>query len=148
MPASRALRRLLQVRHLEEEQARLSLENALSALHQHEKALTATEERRRLGRRLVASSARSGDLLDRITGLEESRSAACALEFLAHAVELARTQAKASRESFLSVRIERRQAETLIQEASQKESIVAARRAQMELDEWHRSRPRNRKDID
>lgn len=146
MAISRALRRLLQVRHLEEEQARLSLESVLSELHQLEKALTTTEQRDRLGRKLFAGSAQSGDLVDRMAGLKESSAAARAAEFLSGAVETATTRSAESREEFLSARIERRQAETLIQEAEEQEAAGAAHRAQQDLDEWHRSRSGSRAD--
>ena len=144
MAISRALLRLLHVLHLEEEQARLALENILAELHHLEKALMSTEERKQLGRTMVAESAQSGDLLDRIAGLEESRLAASAAEFLTQAVDTVHAHVVESREEFLSVRIEHRQVETLIQEAEEQEELVSAHRAQQELDEWHRTRARDK----
>ena len=75
MAASRALRRLLRIRDIEEEQSRLALESALSQLNRLEHALAATAERDRRGRRLVDASARTGELPDRLAGLEETRAA-------------------------------------------------------------------------
>ncbi len=57
MAVSRALRRLLRIRELEEEQSRLALESALGELNRLKHALTATAERDRRGRRLVEASA-------------------------------------------------------------------------------------------
>jgi len=70
---SRALRRLLRIRDLEEEQARLALEAALVERHRLDQALHAASARERGGRELVAASARSGELPDRLAGLEETR---------------------------------------------------------------------------
>jgi hypothetical protein len=44
------------------------------------------------------------------------------------------------REEFLNKRIERRQAETLIEEAKKREAVDQARRSQQSLDDWHRVR--------
>jgi len=59
---SRALRRLLRIREIEEEQCKLALESALGELHRLEHALTATSALDRRGRRLVEASAHSGEL--------------------------------------------------------------------------------------
>ena len=83
MAVSLALRRLLRIRNLQEEQSRLALESALGELHRLEHALTAAIERGRRGRSLVQSSIQTGQLMDRLAGFEESRSAslhAAALE--------------------------------------------------------------------
>jgi hypothetical protein len=58
MAVSRALRRLLRIRELEEEQGRLALESALGELHRLENALMATFERKHRGRSLVLSTAK------------------------------------------------------------------------------------------
>ena len=75
MPVSRSLRRLLHIRNLEEEQGRLVLESALSDLRRLENALEKTVVRARSGRRLVGTSAHSGELEDRQAGIEETRAA-------------------------------------------------------------------------
>ena len=68
MAVSRALRRLLRVLEIEEEQSRLALESAVGELGILEHSLTATRTRERSGRRLVISSAQSGELPDRGRG--------------------------------------------------------------------------------
>ena len=75
MAVSRALRRLLRIRDLQEEQSRLVLESALGELHRLENAMTATFVRDRQGRSLVQASARTGELPDRLAGLDETRAA-------------------------------------------------------------------------
>jgi hypothetical protein len=83
MAVSRGLRRLLRIRDLEEEQCRLALESAMGTLHRLQHALEATVERGRRGRRLIEASVHSGELTDRLAGLEEIRSAgATALRWL------------------------------------------------------------------
>ena len=69
MAVSRALRRLLRVRNLEEGQCRLALDSALGELSRLEQALEAAAERGSQGRRLVEASAVSGELADRLAGL-------------------------------------------------------------------------------
>lgn len=140
MAASRALRRLLRIRDLEEEQSRLALESALGELSRSEQALAATLERGRQGRRLVEASVRSGQFLDRLAGLEETRSAlrhAAALEGRINAME---EDVAALRLEFLGKRVKRRQAETLIQETEAREAVAAGRRAQQALDDRYGSR--------
>jgi len=61
MAVSRALRRLLRIRDLQEEQSRLVLESALGELHRLENAMTATFVRDRQGRSLVQASARTAN---------------------------------------------------------------------------------------
>src|ERR1039458_373198 len=75
MAVSRALRRLLRIRSLEEEQRRLALESAIGELNRLEHALAATAQQDRRGRRLVEVSARSGELPDRLAGPEETGAA-------------------------------------------------------------------------
>ncbi|MGD0387288.1 MAG: hypothetical protein ABSB73_14290, partial [Solirubrobacteraceae bacterium] len=75
MAASRAMRRLMQVRALEEELRQAALESAVGDLRRMELALVASEERERNGRQQVTASVRTGELVDRIAGLEETRAA-------------------------------------------------------------------------
>lgn len=140
MPVSRALRRLLQVRELEEEQSRLALESAVAQLNRLNGALAATNQRERRGRQLIAGSAQSGELPDRLAGLEEMRSAARVAEVLADRIADAETSVTERRQSFLSTRVQRRQAESLIEQTESRDAVDAARRAQQALDDWHRSR--------
>jgi flagellar biosynthesis chaperone FliJ len=140
MAASRALRRLLRIRDIEEEQSRLALESALSQLNRLEHALAATAERDRRGRRLVDASARTGELPDRLAGLEETRAAGRHAAALAPRIGDAELGVAARRREFLLKRVERRQAETLIQEAEARDAVEAGRREQQALDDWFRNR--------
>jgi hypothetical protein len=117
MAVSPALRRLLRIRELNEEQHRLALEAALNELNRLEQALATTAKRDTRGLRLIASSARSGELADRLAGLEETRVAARHAASLAPRIADSRDDIDGLREQLLAVRVERRQAETLVDEA-------------------------------
>jgi flagellar biosynthesis chaperone FliJ len=140
MAVSRALSRLLRIRELEEEQSRLVLELALSELNRLENALRATVERERRGRSLVGASARTNQLPDRLAGLEETRSSVRHAAALGPRIEATGDDVAALRREFLGKRIERRQAETLIQETEAEDAIAAGRRGQQALDDWYGSR--------
>lgn len=140
MPVSRALFRLLRIRELEEEQSQHALESAMGELIQLEKALAATVERERRGRRLVSASVLTGELPDRLAGLEEARVALRHAAALSDRVESVEGDVEALRRSFLVRRVERRQAETLIRETQARDAVEAHRRDQRMLDEWHGSR--------
>jgi flagellar export protein FliJ len=140
MAVSRALRRLLRIRDLEEEQARLALDSAVGGLNRLEQALAATAERDRGGRRLVQASARNGELPDRLAGLEETRAADRLVQVLIPRIAAAGQQVTALREEYLAARVERRQAETLIEEAEARDALDADRRSQQGLDDWFRNR--------
>jgi hypothetical protein len=140
MAVSRALRRLLRIRGLQEEQSRLALESALGELHSLENAVAATFERGRRGRRLVDASARSGQLTDRLAGLEETRSASRHAEALEPRIDAMGEEVRELREEFLTRRVERRQAEILIQETEAREAVEDGRRGQQTLDNWYSSR--------
>ncbi len=140
MAVSRALRRLLRIRELEEEQNRLALETASGELNRLERALTATYQRERQGRRLVEASARSNQLMDRLAGLEETRSAALHALALGPRIDAKQEEVAARQREFLAKRVERRQAETLIEETEAREAIEADRRGQQSLDDWYSSK--------
>jgi hypothetical protein len=140
MAVSRALRRLLRIRELEEEQNRLALESASGELNRLERALAAAFERERQGRRLVEASARSNQLMDRFAGLEETRSAGLHAIALGPRIDAKQEDVTARRQEFLAKRVERRQAETLIEETEAREAIESDRRGQQSLDDWYSSR--------
>ena len=140
MAVSRALRRLLRIRELEEEQNRLALGSASGELNRLEGALTATFERERQGRRLVEASAHSNQMMDRFAGLEEARSASLHAIALGPRIDAKQEEVTARRQEFLAKRVERRQAETLIEETEAREAIEAGRRGQQSLDDWFNSR--------
>jgi hypothetical protein len=98
MAVSRALRRLLRIRELEEEQSRLALESAMGDLNQLRQAQTAIVERDRRGRRLVQSSVHSGEWPDRLAGLEETRVANRLAKAIAPRIEDAESDVASLRE--------------------------------------------------
>jgi hypothetical protein len=140
MAVSRALRHLLRVRDLEEGQRRLALESAMNEQRRLENALAATSERARRGRRLVATSANTGELPDRLAGLEETRAAVRHAAVLTPRIADAELDVAALRQEYLAKRIERRQAETVIRETEAKEAIESSRRGQRTLDDWYLNR--------
>jgi predicted GIY-YIG superfamily endonuclease len=149
MAVSRALRRLLRIRELEEEQRRLMLESSLGELLRLQGALTATFEREREGRSLVQDSARTNQLPDRLAGLEEARAADRTVFVLEPRIAVKEEEVTAHRQEYLLKRIERRQAETLIQESEAREAIQADRRGQQSLDDWYGARQyRDKADAD
>ena len=147
MAVSRALRRLLRIRDLEEEQSRLALEASLGDLHTLQHALAATTERDRRGRHLVQASALNGEIRDRTAGLEETRAADRFALVLGPRIADAEQDVISLREDYLEKRVERRQAETLIEEATARDTLDADRSSQQALDDWFGNR-RHGEDVD
>jgi hypothetical protein len=142
MAVSRAMRRLLQVLEIQEEKCRAAMESARAELKRLEQALTWSVERARGGRRLVAASAVTGEIADRIAGIEETHVAKRIAIALAPRIAESESAVNLRQREFLGKRVERRQAETLIEEAEALERIAAGRRAQRDLDDWFLSRRR------
>ena len=140
MAVSPALRRLLRVLELEEEQSHRALETAAGELRRLQKALAGVAERERSGRSMVAASARNGMLLDRLTGMEEMRLARRAQAALREGIAEMETAVASRRGEYLAKRVERRQAETLIREAEARDAAESGRRGQQRLDEWYLDR--------
>lgn len=140
MAVSRASRRLLRVRELKEEQSRLALESAMGELSRLKIALNAAGERARRGRQLISTAAETGELADRLAGLEEIRIAARQARVLSARIDFAERETEALRERHLGQRVERRQIETLIGETEKQDAVKAARHSQQSLDDWHGSR--------
>ncbi len=140
MQLSSPLRRLLRIRELEEEQKRLALEASLREVRRLRSALELTARRGKEGRLMLARSANSGTLTDRIAGLEEMRMAGRAGDALRVRLAEAEKQAVMLRESFIATRALRRQAETLVEERETRAEHEEERRRQQGLDDWHRSR--------
>ncbi len=136
MAISRAMRRLFRLLEIQEEQYRVALASALAELRRLEGAMAATAEQERGGWRLVTASASTGELEDRLAGLEETRAARRHAAALAPRITEAKLRAGARQREFLSKRIERRQAETLIRKTEAEGELEAGRRAQQGLDEW------------
>jgi len=140
MGVSRALRRLLHIRSLEEEQSRLAVESALVELRRLEHALNVSVEQDRRGRRRITLSARNGELPDRVAGVVEMRIANAQATALTPWIAQAEGQVSDLRDEFLLRRVERRQAQTLIDETEERDRVEAARRGQQALDDWYGSR--------
>jgi hypothetical protein len=143
MPVSLALRRLLRIRELEEEQRRLALESAAAQLNRMKSALAANLDRDRKGRALVAESARTGELPDRLAGVAETRLALRAEDVLTPRIATAELETAGLRQEYLAKRVERRQAETLIRETEARDEVEGGRRAQQALDDWFGNRTRH-----
>jgi len=132
----RGLRRLLEVRELEEELKKAALEEALSDLRLLRAALEEARERERSGRRRVTASAASRDVADRIAGLEETRAAGRYAAALAPRIAGKEREVASWRQEYLAKRMERRQVETLIRKAEAAAGVIAGRRGQRQLDDW------------
>ena len=140
MAVARAMRRLLQVLEIEEEQARLALESAVGELRLLEQRWEAATERNRKGRRLITASAQSGSLTDRWAGLEEAQAGNRHAAQLMPRIAEAEVVVSLRRQEYLARRVERRQAETLIEEAEARDAAEAGRRGQRALDDWYLNR--------
>ena len=142
MAGPRALRRLLRVREIEEEHRRRELEAAMDELRRLERALAAAGERDRGGRLMIAQSATSGEVLDRLAGLEESLAAQRSAGFLGPRTVRGQQEVARLREDFLAKRVGRRQAEHMLESMEARRAIETARRGQQTLDEGHLSQMR------
>ena len=140
MAVSRALRRLLRIRDLQEEQSRLALESSLGELSQLEDALKSTANRDRRGRRLLDASAHTGELSDRVSGLEESRTAARITAVLAPRIKAKELDVHTRRQEFQAMRVARKQAESLIADQESADAVEAGRRSQQSFDDLYSSR--------
>jgi len=133
---SRTMRRLLSIREMEEEQRRLALESAMGEFHRLEDAMKRTLAGERRGRGLVAGSAWTGQLTDRLAGVEESRAAVRQSVALKPAIKAKEEEVGALRQQFHAKRVERRQAESLVEAAAAKFEFEAKRRSQQSVDDW------------
>jgi hypothetical protein len=88
----------------------------------------------------VSSSAATGELADRLAGLEETRLAERLALRLTPRIADADGDVANVREDYLARRVERRQAETLIQEAEARDALDADRKSQQALDDWFGNR--------
>ena len=139
---SSALKRLLRVRGLEEEQHRTALESAMGELHRLEAALQECAARELRGRSLVGAAALTHEPVDRQAGLVEVETARRSGRVLAARRRATEQEAARRRAEFLEKRVERRQAEALIDDAQARDAAVEGHRAQQSLDDWHAGRRR------
>ena len=140
MAVSRALKRLLRIRDLEEEQRHIALQTAMGELNRLEQALVVTGQRKRLGRAMMEQGIQQGELFERIAGIEEQALADRMVRALEPRLAAQQNEVRLRREAYMEKRIERRQVETLLEEAAKREQIEADRRTQQGLDDWFSSR--------
>ncbi|MGP8253688.1 MAG: hypothetical protein ACLQHF_16790 [Terracidiphilus sp.] len=146
MASLRLTERILRIRQMEEDESRRALERALAELAELELASRAAQQRERAGRGLVAASARSGEIADRIAGMEESRSASRQAVVLALRIRAAEDGAASLRQDYLSKRTSRLQAEALAETERAREAATNLRRGQQALDDWYLNRVRLNED--
>ncbi len=148
MPVSRSLRRLFRIRELEEEQSRLALDASLAELRRLESALRGAAQQGRRGREIIDRGLRSGSLDERIAGLEEEASSGRLSSALGVLIQELQLKVDAQREGYRVKSLQRRQAESLVNEAEARSHIEMARREQAGLDDWYgnRTHARNRKE--
>jgi hypothetical protein len=131
---------MLRVLELEEEQQRIALESARGELARIEQSQEAAKQREQRGRRLIAAGIQTGEIRDRLAGATERNAGARHAAALESKVADQKTEVSAQHERFLTKRVERRQAETLIRGAESEHARVAERRIQQSLDESHLNR--------
>lgn len=142
MVSARTIERILSILQLQEDESRRALELALAELAQLKLALRATQQRERGGRNLVAASAKSGEIADRIAGMEESRSAARRAAALTFRIRAADDEVAALRQDYLGKRTRRLQAETLAAKERAREAATSLRLSQRAQDDWFLNRLR------
>lgn len=135
MAVSKALRRLLHIRGIEEEQRRLSLETALGQLASLKLAHHAAGERERQGHALMETGAKSGDTADRQAGLVEADGAHRRVLVLAPRIAASEFETSERRREYLDKRVERRQAETLLEKTEAADAMESGRRSQSAIDD-------------
>jgi flagellar export protein FliJ len=145
MAVSKPLERLLRIRDLQEEQHRLALESAAAQLRELEAGRDAAGETERAGRAWVGTSVQTGELADRQGGLVQAAAASRRAELLAQHIARAEATTQQLRETFLEKRVERLQAETLVNESEARSAVESNRRGQRALDDWHGSRKQREK---
>jgi hypothetical protein len=146
MPASRSLRRLFRIRKLEEDQSRLTLDASLAELRRLQLAIRGAAQQGRRGREIMVRGLRTGSLDERIAGLEEEASSERLSSALSIWIQELQSKIDALRDVYRGKSLERRQAETLVNEAEARSQIETARREQSGLDDWYgnRTHARNR----
>jgi hypothetical protein len=142
MKSSQALRRLLRLRALEEEQSRLALEAAQAQEQRLESALAESRRSERRSRESIFESVRSGNAMERLAGLVESRESERVSERIVTWKAEAKESTARRREAFLAGRLERRQTEQMVENAAAEAAAQQERRAQGALDDWHRRQHR------
>jgi len=144
MSRPKTIERLLHIREIEEEQKRLQLDAALANLESLERTRDAAAEMGRQGRTLVGESVISGVIADRQAGLMETEIARRCARLLALRIASAQKEVIERRRDFIDKRIERRQAETLMEQDETREKLESGRRSQRSVDDWYGARTHRR----
>jgi hypothetical protein len=139
---SRGLRRLYELRQIEELQKASLFELAVAELDQLKNALEVAHIRKGNGRALVERSVMTGETQDRLFGVEEIAAAVRISAVLESRLRSAAEKVQRIRNEFLNKRLEKRQAGTLLESALEREAGLAQRKMQLALDEWTRLRRR------
>lgn len=128
------------MRALEEELCLSALEAAMNDVRRLDTELETAAERARMGRELVYRSSETGEVLDRSAGLAEVRMAERVAQILKDNLEDAQEIVEVRRAEYLASRVERRQAEVLLQSERKREEVELARRLQQGVEDWDRAR--------
>ena len=147
MAAPTSLKRLVAIRRAEEQHSCTRMEMAIAELHRLEQALEGALERAKRGRWRIASAVTSGECDDRIAGIAEVAAADRVKALLGEKISSAEQQISELRDAFVAKRVERRQAESLVEAQTMQEMLELSRRGQTALDDWHRSRNGARRTI-
>lgn len=145
MTNSRGMRRLLSVLEAQEDWYSAQMEAALADLKRLQLALETAAHRERQGRRLIGASALSGELAERLVGLEETRGGRSQAEVLKPQMVSAEAKARARRQEFLSKRSERRKVEEAMKRAEAIETRNADHASQRMVDDLYLNRLRQDK---
>ena len=140
MTTACALPRILQVRQMEEDHLKATLETALARLARLVEAENAALERERRGRALLIEGIDSGQLQDRLAGWVEICTAQKSRGALSLKAEEAGEAVRQIRGRYLAKRAERRQLETLIETERTEKARQASRQQQQSLDDRYRMR--------
>lgn len=144
MNRSRELRGLVALREVQEQQAALRLESAIRELRRLEREREIANARSSKARELVRTSATTGQLEDRLSGLQGIVSAELSCQRLATRVHAANQRVERIRFDAIAKRVEKRQAEILLENALNQDVLRSLRRNRMLLDEWQRYRTQER----
>ena len=137
MHGSSAIRRLLRIRALEEEQSRMVLEAAEAEVKRLQSALGSVRQSEHQGREILTRGVQDGEPTDRIAGVEQIRACEQAAAWIAGRTLQAEAEAGTQRSAFVEKRIQCRQAESLHDAAISQSLHRDEKRMQQMQDEWH-----------
>jgi hypothetical protein len=136
---AKRLRRLCEIRGIEEQIQASLLELAKAELLRIDEALEEAYIRKRTGQVLARTGIQTGRAGDRVTGFEEIACATRVSHFLMTRKFLAEERVERIREEYLRKRAERCQVESLLRKEAEREQYAVQRRSQSALDEWYRA---------